>query len=335
MNISQIALLAGVSKATVSRVINKLPGVRPETIEKINAVIKDTGWAPSNGARNLTKKIQGHIAVIAEDVTNPFYHDIIKGVHEICLERNFQFIMSNSYSSVGRREKMTDYFMSGGADGLILIESDLLDGDIIDYARKKDARPLVLIENNTEGLPSVEIDNFALGSAAAQYLLSLGHTRIAHITGNYNFRVARDRHAGFAKTLSENNIEQPSRFLMYGDFNWKSGYDTMGRLMGSNPRPTAVYAANDEMAYAAWKAVLDMGMRVPEDVSILGTDGLKLFRDNPPRLSTIRQPCREMGREAARMLFSRLDGKKSEDTMRLILPFKLNEGDTCTPFLQE
>lgn len=329
MNIQQIAEMAGVSKATVSRVVNGFPGIRPELKEKIEKIIAETGWSPSTGARTLGKKKQGHIAIIAEDVTNPFYHDIIAGIHQTCLEENYQFLMSNSYASANRRHKLIEYFLSGGADGLILIESDLLGTNILNHALRDDSRPLVILENQIEGLPSVSVDNHALGLTAAQTLLSFGHRRIAHITGNYNFLVARQRHEGFVQGLTDAGLTLDSRYLMYGDFNWKSGYDAMGRLMSLTSRPTAVYAANDEMAYAAWRSARDMGLRVPEDVSILGTDGLKTFHDMTPRLSTIKQPCLEMGTKAAQLLFSLLKGQTENKTTALVLPFELKDGDTC------
>lgn len=331
MTIQDIADRAQVSKATVSRVINGKPGVRDEIRDKVKAIIRDLGWKPSSGMWGSSRIPSGFIGMIVEGVSNPFYHDIIIGASDLLKDAGFNVVIFSSNNSPETRKKGLDYFLSGVVDGLIMIESDLLGREEIDKALKSLSCPMVLIEDDKKEISSVSIDNLQLGKKAGEYLASLGHKNIAHITGNYNFEVSRSRYLGFVQALMEAGLETDEKHLAYGDYSWESGYEGMKQLMSLPDRPTAVYTANDIMAYGAWQYADDNGIRIPEDVSLIGTDGLTLIYERTPKLTTICHPCREMGEKAAQLLLAKLRNSGDEGVQHVILDTYLREGGSCAP----
>ncbi len=331
MTIQDVANIAQVSKATVSRVINGKPGVRKEIRDRVKAVILESGWRPSAGRGMASRIPSGFIGIIVEGVRNPFYHDIIAGASDVLKQNGFSPVIYNSNNSPEARQKGLDYFLSGAVDGIIMIESDLLGKESIDKTLKNLSCPMVLIEDDKKDISSISVDNLLVGKKAGEYLASLGHKNIGHITGNYNFEVSRSRYLGFVQALMEAGLETDEKHLAYGDFSWESGYEGMKQLMSLAERPTAIYAANDIMAYGAWQYADDNGIRIPEDVSLIGTDGLTLVYERSPRLTTICHPCREMGEKAAQLLSSKMMHNGDDEIQHIILETYLREGGSCAP----
>ncbi len=331
MTIQDIANMAQVSKATVSRVINGKPGVREEIRDRVKAVIREAGWRPASGMWGSSRIPSGFVGIIVEGVRNPFYHDIISGASDVLKEKGFNPVIFSSNNSPETRQKGLDYFLSGAVDGIIMIESDLLGREGIDKALKNLSCPMVLIEDDKKDISSISVDNLQVGKKAGEYLASMGHKIIGHITGNYNFEVSRSRYLGFVQALMEAGLETDDKHLAYGDFSWESGYEGMRQLMSLESRPTAVYAANDIMAYGAWQYAEDNGIRIPEDVSLIGTDGLTLIYERSPKLTTICHPCREMGEKAAQILAAKLLHTGGEEVQHIVLETYLREGGSCTP----
>jgi LacI family transcriptional regulator len=188
------------------------------------------------------------------------------------------------------------------------------------------------VEERIEGasIPSVSVDNRLVGYEAARHLLALGHRRIAHITGNYYFRSARLRHQGFMEAMAEAGVEVPDGDVIYADFKFSSGYSGMNMFMGMSKRPTAVFAANDDMAYGALRCAQDLGIQVPEEVSIMGVDGNKVYDEDRDLLTTVKQPTEAFGEWAVSSIVSMLKGGKP-DPLHLTLGFEIIPGLTSAP----
>lgn len=330
MTIQDVADKAQVSKATVSRVINGRPGVKEEIRSRVKAVIQELGWKPSSGLWASSKIPSGFIGVVMENLSHPLYRDIINGISATLAEAGMQPVFFRSANSPAVREKGLEYFASGIVDGLILMESDLLGAEGIAKAMQNITFPVVFLEDDKQNAPSVAVDNLAVGKQAGAYLASLGHQRIGHITGNYNFAVSRSRYLGFVQALMEAGLETDEKYVAYGDFSWESGYSCMKQLMELPERPTAVYASSDAMAYGAWKYAEENGIRVPEDLSLVGTDGVAPDYARKPVLTTIVQPAEEMGRQAALLLLERIRDRSGE-IRHVRLDCTLHEGSSCAP----
>ena len=328
MTIAEIARIAKLSKATVSRVLNNKKNVKPVTEKIIRDIMEQNHYQPSAAARALSTRKTGQIGLIADDVTNVYYKEIVRGAQDICIREGYSLLMANAYSSIASRRKVIDYFLQGAVDGFILTESDVFDDDYLKNLAKAKT-PFVLIEDRIENssIPSITTDNKQIGYQAAKYLISLNHTRIAHITGNYNFKISRERLEGFQNALAEAGTAMDPRYIVYADFNWESGYEAMMKLMLLSDAPTAVFAANDTMAYAAIKAVQDSGRTVPQDVSIIGVDGIRFMNENYQYLTTIRQPMIEYGRRSAESLLNMIQGKPLPEE-NVILSTELVIGQT-------
>lgn len=326
-----ISTAAGVSKATVSRVLNGIGNVTEETRKRVLKTMADLKYQPNSNARALSAGKTLRIGLVVEDMTRLFYRDILRAASRTASAAGYSLVISNGCNDTRIRREAIEYFLGGAADGLILVESDLLDDDYIASLADSQA-PCVLVEEKLEGarVPSVSVDNRLVGCAAARHLLALGHRRIAHITGNYYFRCARLRHQGFMDAMAEAGAEVPDRHVIYADFKWSSGYSAMNILMSMQRRPTAVFAANDDMANGALRAAADLGLRVPADVSIMGVDGNKFYDEDRDLLTTIKQPTEAFGTWAVEAILGMLRGKAPEP-LNLVLDFELMKGATAGP----
>lgn len=331
MTISEIARLAKLSTATISRVINNKGTVKPATEKKVREVIARYNFQPSAMARALSNRKTGQIGLIADDVTNVFYKEIVVGAQEVCLHEGYNLLMANAYSSITQRRKVIEYFLQGAVDGLILTESDVYDDTYLKNLAKSKT-PFVLIEDCIENseIPSITTDNVKIGYLATKHLLSLNHKKIAHISGNINFKISRQRIEGFQSALSEAGITPDPKYIVYADFNWKTGYEAMLKLLNLSNRPTAVFSANDAMAYAAIKAANDTGLIVPQDISIIGVDGIRFMNENYQYLTTIQQPMIDYGRRSAEILINKVHGVPLVNS-HIVLETSLLLGQTTAP----
>ena len=304
-NIRDIAKLAGVSTATVSRTLATPEVVMPETRAKVEAAVRELDYRPNALASNLRKRRTQNIVVVVPYIHNPFFSGVVQGIEHVAHGHGHKVLLGESQNNQQRLDTYADMLESKEADGLILLGA-LLPTSI---ARAVDAGevpavPIVMACEYFPGLraPNVRIDNVAAAAAATEHLVQLGHKRVAMITGPSGNPLVKDRVKGYRLQMAKAGLTVPADYVARGDFSVESGYHAMQRLLALTHKPTAVFCANDEMAMGAIRAAREAGRRVPLDLSVVGFDDIRFAEYFDPPLTTIRQPHREIGETAMRLI---------------------------------
>jgi LacI family transcriptional regulator len=308
--LEQIAKLAGVSRSTVSRVINNHPSVRDEVRERVWRIIREQNYQPHQAARTLVTRRTNAIGLIIPETvarlfTDPFFPQFVQGVAEVCNQRGYYLMLSLMSAGTDRDALYRRILHSGHLDGVI-ISSATLDDPIMPRLEESQY-PCVLVGHHPDypDIPWVDVDNVAGARSMTEYLLDLGHRRIATITGPMRAIAGRDRYEGYHQALAQAEIALDDALVAEGDFTEESGARAMGRLRRA--KPTAVFAASDAMAVGAMQALAQAGLRVPEDVSVAGYDDAPIATLMDPPLTTVRQSAVELGKVAAETLINLLE----------------------------
>jgi LacI family transcriptional regulator len=302
ITISEIAKLAGVSKTTVSRVLNNKPDVLPETRERIRAIIDDLDYCPSIFAKAISNRKSNTIGLLIPYSTNyilsnPYYYEVIRGITiELNKQGYYVLIMHNQDNNYRIALKQNR------VDGVIVISpgsghEDIFD-TIISYGIPVVATSRIL---NVEGVSYIDIDNVYGATLAVEHLVSQGHRNIGFINGPEILQSSKDRFLGYLNTLKKHNIPFKDNLVKIGDTSIISGYKSMKELLWEKDL-TAVFVASDLMAVGVINAINEVGKKVPDDLSIVGFDDIPLAGDLNPPLTTIRQYAFEKGELSARML---------------------------------
>jgi LacI family transcriptional regulator len=322
VTIIDVAQEAGVSYATVSRVLNNDPHVRPETRERVVHSIARLGYTVNQQARNLAGGHSHVVGLLVPDLGTGYIGEIIRGIDDEVGSAQYDLML---YTTHRRKTKESAYVTSltqGMTDGLLLV----LPRDPADYLTSLRQRhfPYVLIDHQgvSEAESAVGATNWQGGYDATRYLLELGHRRIGFITGTMDLGCSRDRLAGYRAALNGCQIASDAALIREGDFNQPTGYQATRELLDLPEPPTAIFASNDVMAFGVMEAVRDRGLRIPEEVSIVGFDNIPQAEHVRPQLTTIEQPLAGMGREATRRLLQLIDDPNLPLT-RVELPTKL------------
>jgi LacI family transcriptional regulator len=322
VTIIDVAHEAGVSYATVSRVLNNDPHVRPETRERVIHSISRLGYTVNQQARNLAGGHSRVVGLLVPDLGTGYIGEIIRGIDDALGAAQYDLML---YTTHRRKTKESAYVTSltqGMTDGLLLV----LPRDPAEYLTSLRQRhfPYVLIDH--QGIGDVEsavgATNWQGGYDATRYLIELGHCRIGFITGTMDLGCSRDRLAGYQAALNACRVPIDAALIREGDFNQPAGYQAARDLFDLPHPPTAIFASNDVMAFGVMEAVRDRGLRIPEDVSIVGFDNIPQAEHVRPQLTTIEQPLADMGREATRRLLELIDNPDLPLT-RVELPTKL------------
>lgn len=305
-NIRQVAELAGVSTATVSRALTQPDRVAESTRVKVLEAVRASGFVPNRQAVDFRRQATGNVVLLVRDISNPFYLDIYGGVEEHAFANGYRVLMGDAAADDARVGRYVEMVRNRQADGLILMTGWLPSG-----TDPASLPPMVVALEQLPDLdlPTIAIDNRKAGRLAVEHLIGLGHRSIAHITGPMNLVMSREREAGYFEALAAAGIEPQQQLVFHGNFHYSSGQAGIRALVGRGAPFTAVFAANDEMAVGAVNALRGLGLRVPEDVSIVGFDDLVFAKSSDPPLTTIRQPRRAIGTESMRMMIALLSGE--------------------------
>lgn len=332
VTMKDIAVKAGVSLATVSRVINNKDNVSPEIREKVESIIKEHGYNPNNAARALARKRTNTIGVVVNNLHDPFYYDLIRGFEAGVQNTSYKVIFCSVLGGdVDMKESYIKYLTNGVVDAVILYGSYQSDENIVKYIKDSDLY-YVMIENDIKDLNcnKLLIDNYNGSKKAVEYLISMGHRDIAYIGGNPNKKVFVERLNGYLDTMQKNNMNIEDGFMQYTTTDYKSGYEKMKNILGlESKKPTAVLCADDAIASKAIMAVMELGLKVPEDISVMGFDNQTVLPDKykGPNITSMAQPLFEMGLESIQLLVNQLDNNNS-DYVRQVYDTYLVEGET-------
>ncbi|OMP66987.1 LacI family DNA-binding transcriptional regulator [Domibacillus epiphyticus] len=328
VSIKDVAQKANVSTATVSRVISKPEAVKEETSKKVLKAIQELNYQPNVLARQLRRLETKTILVIVPDITNTFFSKVLRGIESVAVSNGYKVILGDAGNDVEREEEYLNVLRQKQADGIVMLTARMETGVIekfsVDY-------PLVLACEYIEGstIPTVSIDNVSSARKATEYLIALGHEKIGTITGPLNVVLGKDRLKGYTQAMARHNLSVEPFLVQEGTFTFDSGYNMMMKFLALSNPPTAVFAANDEMAFGAVKAVKSRGLRVPEDVSVIGFDDIEFSAIFEPPLTTISQPTFEIGTKAMELLL-KLMNEDEITRNQYILEDSLIERDSCT-----
>jgi LacI family transcriptional regulator len=302
--LEDIARKAGVSASTVSRVLNGSKHVAEKKRALVMAAIDQEGYRPNLVARGLVRGRSMTIGVVIQDISSPFFARMVSGIEQGLDGSEYQPMFASTHwrsESQASDAQPLQLLLERRVDGLIVLASSISDDELRAAATRV---PLVVVARSVPGIEEqcITIDNQRSAHHATRYLLGLGHTRIAHIAGTPGHPDAIDRHIGYRDALLERGLPVEQCFIVAGDFTEESGVMAVEQLLARGERFSAVFAANDQMAYGAMLGLYDHGIRIPTDISLVGFDDQFLSAYTLPPLTTVRQPSTEMGRAAAKGL---------------------------------
>ncbi|CAG7839148.1 LacI family transcriptional regulator [Clostridium botulinum C] len=330
-SIKDVAREANVSIATVSRVLNNVDVVNEDTKKKVLEAIKKLDYRPNIVARSLKTQKTRTIGIIIPDISNPIYPEVVRGAEDVSNIYNYNIMLCNTDLEPDKELEYLRVLGEKMVDGVIYISNSLEERTI--KTIKDTNMPLVLIETNgreTE-FPSVIIDNKSAAIDAVNYLLKKGNKRIAYIgISDDVINASAIRHEGYIEGLSQNNIPYDKDITFFCKYSLKAedGYEAMNNILEKTTDIDAVFCVNDEIAMGAINALRDKGIKVPEDVDVMGfndTHGAEFFY---PRLTTIAQPLYDMGSVATRMLIKKINNEPLDKEL-FVLPYELIERDSC------
>ncbi|MBN3523115.1 LacI family DNA-binding transcriptional regulator [Paenibacillus apiarius] len=328
VSIFDVAKKAGLSVVTVSRVLNNASTVREKNRQKVLQAMKELDYHPNAAARSLAKGKTGVIGMIVTTLQDSYLDNIVQTVSVLLRDHGYYLALS-----------VANHPLEEGA-GSYLIQEDRVDGLLILAAvdeepyvmeLKKRKIPFVLIDNqkNHPAVSSVTVDNFKGGYEAAKHLIDLGHRSIAHIQGPPYFLSATERERGFMQALKEEGLEPFS--LEPGEFTIQSGYEVVQKWLAQGDLPTGLFAADDFTAIGAVNALRQAGLRIPDDISVIGYDDQALASELRPRLTTIRQPAVQMGKMAVDVLMKQINGVNKRSTTLKLNPEIIVRESTAPP----
>ena len=329
ITIKDVARESGVNISTVSRALNNGYGVNPETRDLVVAVAQRLNYRPNRVARGLVTGRSHSLALVVSDIRNPFFAEVARGAADAARVEHCDLVLCNSDLDPLRQMEYVQSLLEKRVDGILMNSVAALNQE----DQKKLAEcgvPIVLLNRSvaSRAFSTVSADNEAGGVLAAQHLLKLGHSEIAHITGPRQHGNLSDRTRGFVETLTAGR-RPVSPVVLHGAFNFEGGRDLTAKALEQHPEITAIFAANDVMAFGAVRAILDRGMRIPEDVSLIGFDNIEFSSIIHPPLTTIHQPKYELGQAAVEILLRLARNKTRRTPESRVLGVELIERQSC------
>ncbi|MFN2250134.1 MAG: LacI family DNA-binding transcriptional regulator, partial [Candidatus Promineifilaceae bacterium] len=321
--IHDVAKRAGVAPITVSRVINNSGYVSEGTRERVETAVLELGYVPSGPARSLRLKRTNSIALVLTDITNPFFTTIARGVEDVAGAAGYTVTYCNTDEDESKELRNISLLLQQQVDGILLVPA-LSKVDTVNLIEGYKV-PVVVLDRR---IPEVDADIVRCDSVdgaykLVSYLLKLGHRRIAILTGPEGTSTADDRLAGYKWAMSEYGLDIGKDWIFRGTFTQDSGFDMAQRAARLNPRPSAIFAANNFIAIGAMKALQELALSVPEDISLVGFDDLPESLVVFPFLTVVAQPAYQMAQEATLLLLARIAGEAPQERQELVLPTKL------------
>jgi LacI family transcriptional regulator, repressor for deo operon, udp, cdd, tsx, nupC, and nupG len=332
--IQDVARFARVSTATVSRALSRPERVSSDTRERVSEAIRATGYTMNQAARSLRQRAARTILVALPDIRNGFFSSILDAIEKEATARGYSVLVANLYTAHESARRLEGYLLSNQADGLLLLDGSLDPAALSVLTSEPHSIPLVVACEpvSQPGFHSVLTDNGIAAERATRHLIGLGHRRIGHLLGPEHNVVARERHAGFMRSMQEAGLPLMPQWMMRGNFEMGAGFAAAARFVTLEERPTAMFAANDESAIGFLSGLRQHGIECPRDISVVGFDDLDVAAHYRPALTTMRQPRDTLGRLAAETLIDLLeDGPRQGGAVRITLSSELIVRDSTAP----
>lgn len=323
VTIYDVAREAGVSMATVSRVVNNNPNVKPQTRKKVYEAIERLGYRPNAVARGLASKKTTTVGVVIPDIANANFAEVARGIEDIANMYHYNIILCNADKRKDKEIRVINTLLEKQVDGLLFMGGIVTDEHI--QAFNTSNVPIVLCATTDEKgtMPSVDIDHETAAYDAVRKLLAEGHVRIAMISGTLQDPAnGYARYQGYKRALEESGIALDEALVRIGNYRYESGIEAAQYFVGLSERPTAIFAATDEMAIGAIHGIQDAGLAVPGDISVIGVDNIRMASMVRPLLTTVAQPMYDIGAVSMRLL-TKLMKKENVEQARVTLQHEL------------
>ncbi|HLU21460.1 MAG TPA: catabolite control protein A [Bacillaceae bacterium] len=325
MNITiyDVAREANVSMATVSRVVNGNPNVKPATRKKVLEVIDRLEYRPNAVARGLASKKTTTVGVIIPDISNILYAELARGIDDIATMYKYNIILSNSDQNLNKEMLLLNNMLGKQVDGILFMGGNITDKHIEEF--KRSPVPIVLAGTMEQSgvIPSVNIDYRQAAFDAVSSFIEKGHTKIAYAIGPLHNSINQDEKlTGYKEALEKAGLEYREDYVIEGDDTYDSGIETWAKLTELDEKPTAVLAGNDEMALGIMHGAQDQGLSIPDDLEVISSDDTRLTLMVRPQLSSIVQPLYDIGAVAMRLL-TKFMNKEKVDENKVILPHRI------------
>ncbi|MGL5244607.1 MAG: LacI family DNA-binding transcriptional regulator [Sarcina sp.] len=328
-SIKDVAKEAGVSIATVSRVLNDIDVVNEETKKKVLEAIKKLGYRPNIVARSLKTQRTRTVGILVPDISTQFYPEIVRGAEDVANIYNYNVMLCNSDFDLEKEKEYLRVLKEKMVDGVLYMSSSLND-NILELINELDLKTVLVETKDKNGeLPSVTIDNISATYDSTNYLLDKELNKLAFIGVKQDGNTAwAQRFEGYKKALEERAIEIDEELMYFGNLKIKTGYEGIIEILERGTMPEGVICASDEIAIGVINALRDKGVKVPEEVSVIGFNDIYSAQVVYPRLTTVAQPMYDMGSIAMRMLIKLINQKTLEEG-HFVLPYKLVERESC------
>lgn len=328
-SIKDVAREAGVSIATVSRVLNDIDVVNEETKKKVQEAIKKLGYRPNIVARSLKTQRTKTLGIIVPDISSQVYPEIVRGAEDVANIYKYNVMLCNSDCDGEKEKEYLKVLSEKMVDGVLYMSSSLED-DTLELIKELNLKTILVETNNKDNeLPSVTIDNVAGGYEATKHLLEKGRKNIAFIGISKNDKNAWGmRYEGYEKALKEAGMSVNPELCYFNNLKIKSGKKGMEQILAKGLKIDGVVCASDEIAIGAINILRENNLSVPKDVSVIGFNGIEMARNFYPSITTIQQPMYDMGSVAMRMLIKLLNKQELENP-NFELPYTFIDGDSC------
>ena len=335
VTVQEVADLAGVSIGTVSRVINNVPGVKPSVFQKVQTAIEELGWSPNIAAQNIRASSSRMIGFIFSDIRNSLYASMTKGAEELLSSKGYLLVTASSDGHPDREVALIDLFKRRRADGMILTIQEENNHAVL-AAIAGSGIPYVMLEReDTLGSVSIGADHFRGTRQAVEYLIGLGHKRIALITGGRGTRVARDRLRALETALIAAGIDPDPELLCLESFSAEYGLRQTQRLMSMANPPTALLSMGVRLLPGVLEALQLLNKKFPDDISLICSNDTEISRIMTPQITAVRYDALALGRMAAESLVDQIEGRTAGTTaVRIDIPTELILRDSCRVVMQ-
>ncbi|MEB3102938.1 catabolite control protein A [Ferviditalea candida] len=331
VTIYDVAREAGVSMATVSRVVNNNPNVKPQTRKKVFEAIERLGYRPNAVARGLASKKTTTVGVVIPDISNPIFSEVARGIEDIANMYHYNIILCNADKKKEKEIRVINTLLEKQVDGLLFMGGAITDEHI--QAFKTATVPVVLCATTDESgtIPSVDIDHQAAAFDAVNLLIQYGHRSIGMISGTLQDPSnGNARYLGYKQALDKAGIPFNENYVRIGNYKYESGIEVTKYFLELPNRPTAIFVANDEMAIGTVHAIQDAGLKVPDDISVISVDNIRMASMVRPQLTTVAQPMYDIGAVSMRLL-TKLMNKESVDRSKVVLPHEVIIRESVAP----
>lgn len=328
VTIKDIANMAGVSTATVSRILNGKSVVKDSTKQRVQEIMQDLNYHPNAVARSLQVERIFTIGIVIPDIANTYHSEVFRGVEEVARAEGYSTLIYNTDYEVEKERDALHLLRSKKVDGLILQVSNRVTDECKSLVEM--GYPIVLLGQFLEGVacPKVGCNNFSSAYTMTEYLIKAGHTAIAHVGGHRETCTGVQRMQGYMSAMENYGLTVRPEWNLHTNYSLSDAYDQTKKMLEQAELPTAIFAANDSIAVGCYQAIWEKGLRIPEDISLAGHDDMSFATILRPKLTTMRQKKREIGRIAARKLLASLHMEKPLGTDIVIVPTELVERDS-------